>query len=154
EFQQVRVTAGSAANPDVALEIDGETVLLIKPLVTGTTGITAPVSQQISRLIEFEHCRRGTAAHRPWRIHLQLLEVVGERARSAVQPPDVILIVDADPAQAAEHPMIGQRFRPERIDFEPRRLNSGGGLLRGDLSIAGTSDDPEHNDEQSEANPD
>ena len=36
--------------------------------------------------------------------------------------PDVILGVDAEADHLAEDPVVRQRLGPERIDFEPRRL--------------------------------
>ena len=44
--------------------------------------------------------------------------------------PDVILGVDAEADRLAEHPVVGQRLRPERIDFEARRLDRAA-VLRG-----------------------
>ena len=40
--------------------------------------------------------------------------------------PDVILGVDRQADRRAHHPVIGQRLRPERIDFEDRRLRLAG----------------------------
>jgi len=38
--------------------------------------------------------------------------------------PDVILFVDADADRLPQHPVVGHRLRPERIDFETRGLFS------------------------------
>ena len=59
---------------------------------------------------------------------------------------DVILAVDADADRIAEHPMIRQRFRPERIDLEPRRLHRRVHLGRGgflEQSLAESEHDKE-----------
>ena len=37
--------------------------------------------------------------------------------------PDVIALVHRDADRRAEHPMVRQRLRPERIDLEVRRLH-------------------------------
>ena len=39
--------------------------------------------------------------------------------------PDVIVRIDPHADGLAEHPVIGQRLRPQRIDFEARRLHAG-----------------------------
>ena len=46
---------------------------------------------------------------------------------------DMILVVDADADHVAHQPVIRQRFRPHRIDFEPRRLDGAFRLCRGAL---------------------
>ena len=37
--------------------------------------------------------------------------------------PHVILGVGGDADRLSEHPVVRQRLRPERVDFEARRLN-------------------------------
>ena len=49
-----------------------------------------------------------------------------ERA-GAMDDPDVILRVDRHADRLAEHPFVRQRLRPQRIDFEVRRLDDGRG---------------------------
>ena len=40
--------------------------------------------------------------------------------------PDVVLRIDRHADGLPENPLVGQRLRPERIDFEPRRPDGGG----------------------------
>src|SRR5207302_3616039 len=42
---------------------------------------------------------------------------------SAMDDPDVVLLVDPDADRHAEQPVIGQRLGPQRIDLEDRRLH-------------------------------
>ena len=39
--------------------------------------------------------------------------------------PHVIALVDPDADRVAEHPVVGQRLRPQRVHFESRRLRAG-----------------------------
>jgi hypothetical protein len=47
--------------------------------------------------------------------------------------PDMILSIHADANCHTENPVIRQRLRPQRVDLEPRRLNSGRCLNHGPL---------------------
>ena len=83
----------------------------------------APVADQIARLIELEHGRRGRAALRDRRrIGVACTSPGFERA-GAMNDPDVILRIDRYADRLAEDPMIGQRLRPQRVHFESRRLS-------------------------------
>ena len=48
----------------------------------------------------------------------------------AVDDPDVVARVDRDADRRAEHPVVRQRLRPERIDLEARR-DAGGAEFGG-----------------------
>ena len=63
--------------------------------------------------------------------------------------PDVILRVDAEADRLAEHPVVRQRLRPERIDFEPRRLH--GRPARRDRSLERPLRDAERDQRGDEA---
>jgi hypothetical protein len=54
--------------------------------------------------------------------------------------PDVIFSIHGDSDYCADHPMIGQRFRPQWVDFESGSLN-GGGFNRGALIDQWNSDE-------------
>src|SRR4029077_5180202 len=99
---------------------------------------------------ELEDCGRRSATHRPWRSHFELFEVVGKRSRSSIENPAMVLLVDGDAGESDEHPMVGERFRPERIDFEPGRLHSAWCLGRY-LRLARAPGDAERHEESYQA---
>ena len=108
-----------AADPDVALVVDEDAVVRVGPFVA--LARSAPVPQQVARLVELEDRRRARAALT--RLHLERLFVVAERRRAAMDDPDVIVGVHPDADRGAENPVIRQRLRPQRVHFEPRRLD-------------------------------
>jgi len=75
---------------------------------------------------EFQDRRRTGAAFGG--LQFRALLLIGERRGAAVNDPDMIVGIDKDADGLSEHPMIGHRLRPHRIDFEARRLHCG---LRG-----------------------
>src|SRR5688572_3847347 len=81
---------------------------------------------QVALGVELEHRRRARAA--VGRLQLEPLLVVGQRVGAAMDDPHVVLIVDPYPDGVAEHPMIGHRPRPHRIDLEARRLHTAAAL--------------------------
>ena len=95
ELQDLRVLGVVAANPDVALVVDGDAVIRQRPLVA--LARAAPVADEVAGLIELEHRRRGHAAvaargrRRRGGAHLGAFV---QRPRAAVDDPDVILLVD------------------------------------------------------------
>src|SRR5688572_30800675 len=130
ELQDVRVLLlVVAADPDVAFVIDREAMVVRGPLVAVPR--TTPVPEQVACLIELEHGRRRRAAASHLWGDGRGLEIVVHGVRP-VQDPDVILVVDRDADRHAEHPVIGERLRPQRIDFEVGRFRcwtSGGSRL-------------------------
>jgi len=123
EFQDVGVFCPVAADPDVALVVDENPVVRLRPLVTRAG--SAPVPQQIALLVELEHRRRRTAALAGGRVQLRALLHIGKGRRAAMNDPDVVLVVRPHAYGHAEQPMIRQGLRPQRIDFENRRLDRG-----------------------------
>ena len=71
---------------------------------------------------------------------------------AAMHDPDVVLRVDGHADRLAEHPVIRQRLRPERIDLEGRRLHAGGALGRGD-AFERAARDEQRGDEHEEESP-
>jgi hypothetical protein len=63
--------------------------------------------------------------------------------------PDVVLRVDRDAGNRPEHPMVGQRFRPEGIDFEGWGLDPAASLGRRRPNGRGV-DDPEGDEKYNE----
>jgi hypothetical protein len=109
-----------AADPDVPFVIDEDAVIAVRPLVSLTR--TAPVPEEIAGLIEFEHRRSARAAQLRGFL-LDALLVVGKRRGAAMDDPDVIVGIDPDADRLTENPVIRHRLRPQRIDFEARRLH-------------------------------
>ena len=108
------------------LIVDRDAVIRVGPVVA-LPG-SAPVADQIAGGVELENRRRRRAALRGRRIgrrvHLARLERAG-----AMDDPDVVLGIDGHADRLAENPFVRQRLRPQRIDFEARRLNSGAAAL-------------------------
>ena len=78
------------------------------------------MADEIAGRVEFENrwCRRAALRGRWSRRRVDFARF--ERS-GAVNDPDVILRVDRDANGLAENPVIGQRLRPHRIDFEAGR---------------------------------
>src|SRR6185436_5376849 len=93
ELQDVGVGAAVAANPDVALVVDEDAVVAVGPFIALTR--TAPVPQQVARLVELEDRRRARAAQLGGLL-LDALFLVGERRGAAMHDPDVIVGIDED----------------------------------------------------------
>ncbi len=73
------------------------------------------------------------ARHRPGRtLRGDALGHDVEARVATMDDPDVILGIDGHPDRLAEHPVIGQRPGPQRVDLEGGRLDAGGALCRGD----------------------
>ena len=113
-----RLPPSVSPNPDVAFVVDGDPVVRLRPVIAGSR--TAPVAGQIAVAVKLQHRRRRCAALGDPRcgggVDLARLERSG-----AVNDPDVIGAVDRDADRLPENPVIRQRLRPQRIDFEPRR---------------------------------
>jgi hypothetical protein len=125
EFQDVTIGAAVASEPNKAFVVDIDAVLVLEPVVALSR--SAPRTQQVSFLIEFQHRRCRLAALGARRIEARRLLVVGETAWT-LNDPDMILRVDRDAGGLAHDPVVRQRLRPKRIDLEMRYL---GGLRRG-----------------------
>ena len=121
ELQDLRVLAAVAADPDVALVVDRDAVVRLRPLVA--LARPAPVADEVARGIELEDRRRLRAARRGRRILVRGGFVGVDASRRDGRSR-------RDPARrrrrrsSAEDPVVRQRLRPERIDFEPRRLTA------------------------------
>ena len=143
---------GISRDPDVVVLVDINAVLTVGPnaaclrltFAADETGIgrTAPGAQQLAVGIELQNGRSGFAAIRDGAIRAHLAEsvdrlalliggarhgafesglVVGHGARPVVDP-DMVMLVDIEPAYLAEKPVVRQRLRPCGIDDETRRL--------------------------------
>src|SRR2546427_8638064 len=121
ELQHLRVLRAVAADPDIALVVDEDAMVRLGPLVAHSRA--APVPHQVAGLVEHQHRRRAAAAFAGRWAELQALLVVVERGRTAMDDPDVVLLVDPDTDRHAEQPVVGQGLGPQRIDFEHRRLH-------------------------------
>jgi hypothetical protein len=102
------------------LVIDEDAVVAVRPFVALPR--PAPVAQQVARLIELEYWWRAGAAQFG-RLLLDPLFLIGQRRRTAVHDPDVIVGINPDADRLSENPVIRHRLGPQRIDFEARRLH-------------------------------
>jgi hypothetical protein len=82
------------------------------------------MADQIAGGIELEDGRRRSAALRDRRGGRRVDLARFERA-GAMDDPDVVARVHGDADGLPENPLVGERLRPERIDFEARRLHAG-----------------------------
>ena len=115
-----------AADPDGAVLVDVQAVLVRHPLVAVTRA--APVAQQISVDVELHDRRRRLAAFGLGRVLLRSLLVVDQRCRT-MENPDVAVRGGRDPGHLPENPVFRERFRPERLGLERRRCFCLCGLL-------------------------
>ena len=121
ELQDLGVFLAVAADPHVAFVVDVDAVIRFRPLVALPR--SAPVPDQVARLIELKDRRGRTAALGDGRLEFEPSFVVVQPARAAMNDPDVVLLIDPHADGPAEQPVIRQRLRPQRIDFEHRRLD-------------------------------
>src|SRR5579872_1716384 len=100
---------------------------------------TAPGLHQFSGFVEYQHRWRGHTAAvnlpiRPRkskhadRIALRVLAgdpfhstIGGADRTGTVVNPDVIVLIDGNSADVANHPVVRQRLRPRRIEYKARR---------------------------------
>src|SRR5204863_9061828 len=118
-----RRAASIAADPHVALVIDRDPVVVERPVVT--LAGSAPMPDQIAILVELENGWRRSAALCSGRVGGGVYFSRFERAGS-MDDPDVILRIDRYANGLAEDPVVRQRLRPQRVDFKPRRHDTGG----------------------------
>ena len=138
ELQHHAVALAVAAEPDKALVVDQDGVLLQRPVVAEVVAGAAPRLHDVAGLVEHQHRRRRHAAFRARRIERCAFLVVGQRARP-LKHPDVVLRVDGDAADLAEDPVVRQRLRPVRIDPERRALRA---AERGDVNAPTAQQQP------------
>src|SRR5262249_58623097 len=81
-----------APDPNVALIVDVDTVIGLRPLVTRPWA--APRFHQIPLRIERQHWRRPAAALGNRRIELRPFFIIVQRRRAAVNDPYVVLLVE------------------------------------------------------------
>src|SRR5206468_3975958 len=104
-----------AADPDIALVVDVNAMVRLRPLIALTRA--TPGADQAAILIVDQDRRGGAAALRDRRIELGAALVVVQAAGAAMNDPDVILLVDPCADRPAQEPVVGNRLRPERIDL-------------------------------------
>ena len=122
ELHDVRVSRPVPADPDVVVVVHGDAVVGRRPLPLTRIGWASPRAYEVAVRVELEHGRRGRAAlaHRGVLCRAELCpsrELVGG---VPLHEPDVIPRIDVHPNRRAHDPVVGQRFRPERIDLERR----------------------------------
>jgi hypothetical protein len=124
KFQDLAVVLVVAGEPDVAVAVDMDAVLALRPVEAFARA--APGCEQVAVGVELQYRRSGSAAFGGGRIFLRALFVVDKRPRP-MHDPDVIIAVDRDAGDLAENPIAGQRLRPKRLRLEARNV---GALLR------------------------
>ena len=129
ELQDVRVLGVVAADPDVALVVDRDAVVRIGPLVPFARA--APVPHHVALRVELEHRRRRHAAvDRHLRVGRRL-DLPGVERGGAVHDPDVVAVVHRYAYGRTNHPVVGQRPGPQRVDLEDRSPGQPLGLRGG-----------------------
>src|SRR4029077_18948012 len=112
-------TAAIPGNPDIALVIDGDAVIGVRPIVTLTR--TAPMPEKVALLIKLEDWRRSSTALRHGRVGCGM-QFSRLKRTLPMNDPDMVLSVHRYPDCHALEPMIRQWLRPQRVHFESGRL--------------------------------
>ena len=107
------VHAVARAHPHKAVMVDVDAVLLTEPGVTGA-GPT-PRLHEFPFCVQFEHGRRREAAIGNGRFGRRA-DLLLREARRHVNNPEVIAVVDEQPADVPPGPVVGQRRRPAGVD--------------------------------------
>src|SRR5580658_8362549 len=112
-----------AANPYVALVIDGDPMVRNRPIEA--LPWTTPIPEKTTLLIELENRRRRYAAfgrrRAGRRVHLARLE----RARP-VNNPNMVFRIGRYADRCTQNPVVWQRPRPSQVHFKFRRHERGG----------------------------
>src|SRR5262249_51912952 len=114
ELQDVRILLAIAADPNVALIVDVDAVIGLRPLVTLTWA--APRFYQRPLRIALPHWGRRAAAIGDRRIELRPFFIIVQRRRAPVDDPHVVLPDDRHTDRQAKRP--AERLRPERLPPE------------------------------------
>ena len=117
ELEDVTVLLAVRREPDEALVVDVDAVLVLRPVVA--LARAAPGLDEIALRVELHHRRGGLAALRARRVEGRGLLVVGQRLRP-LHDPDVVLRVDGDAGGLAHDPAVRERLRPGGVDLEFR----------------------------------
>jgi hypothetical protein len=116
-----------AADPDVALVVDEDSVVRLGPVVAFAG--TAPGADEVACFIELENRRRRLAALRLdhtsppfWTGRIGSVVVLhGFERGLSMHDPDMVIGIHADADRIANQPVVGQRLRPHGIHLESRR---------------------------------
>ncbi len=108
EFQDLRVRTAIAADPNIALIVDENPVVGVRPLETFAR--SAPVVQEIALRIEFEDRWSAGAAFAG--LQLERLFIVGKRRGAAMDDPDVVVWFDENANRHSQNPVVRHRFGP------------------------------------------
>src|SRR6185437_2131442 len=115
KFQHLAVVVAIAAEPDEALVIDIDAMLVLEPVIA--LARATPGAQHVPFLVKFDHRRRRHAAFGAWWNERRRLFIIGERAR-ALDDPDVVLRIDRYACSLPHDPVVGERFGPRSVDLE------------------------------------
>ena len=116
--------AAVTANPNVALIIDGDPVVRIRPIVTRARA--APVPDEVAFFVELKNGRSRNATLRSRRLRrgVNFHGLVGVRP---MHDPDMILAVHGYTDGHAQDPMVRKRLRPQGVHFKLRHVDTCGG---------------------------
>src|SRR5262249_55091789 len=104
-----------ASDPDVAFVIDSDAMVGLRPFVA--LAFAAPVSNEITGLIEFQNRRCRQAAGRARRIGGRI-NFLWFQGALPMDDPYMVLRIGRNSNRVAEEPMVRQWLRPQRIDFK------------------------------------
>src|SRR5579862_7289025 len=111
-WRRSRLTRAIGAEPDIALVIDRDSMVRAWPVMPFRF---APMPHQVPCRVEFKHVRRLDAALGAIGSQIGLFWLQGA---FAVNNPYVVTRIHRNADGLANHPVVRQRLRPERIDFE------------------------------------
>ena len=117
ELEQLPVLLAVTGEPDEVVIVDENPVLALGPFVAQAE--TAPVADEVARLIKDEDRGSGDAALRFGRVLLGGTLSLSERARP-MHDPDTLVFVRGDARDLPQYPIVREHLRPERIDLELR----------------------------------
>src|SRR6185503_619986 len=106
ELEELSVLLAVAGKPDEIIGVDEDAVLALGPLIALPR--SAPVTEQVAGLVEYEHRRRGNTASRFRRILFGRTFAWRQRSRP-VHHPDPIILVGGDTGDLPEQPVVRQR---------------------------------------------
>src|SRR5258705_8034281 len=119
ELQNMPVGRRAAADPDVSILIDVNSMLILWPVKS--LARPTPGMEQLPLLVELQHrrCRNATNGTRGSK---RSANFVGRVRTGALQNPDMVLTVHSQAADLPYDPVVRQLLRPERIHPILRRL--------------------------------
>jgi hypothetical protein len=131
ELEDLVVLVRVTRDPDIAVGVDHDAVLALRPFVARAR--PAPAAHVIARGVKLGDRRQGFAAAVRHRL-ARLVDFIGEQRRRTMRDPDVsVALIDGDARDLADDELhagvLGQRLRPGRVDPELRHPEEPPGRL-------------------------